>query len=310
MTQAPNSSLILCSTPRLARSLQLIFQREQVQKGISKWQPLNAVPLSQWLGQILDEDLLLGRIDVDQIPPSELSTLQETLLWEQSIQFCLKNYDAKDLFDASGLASAAMEANRLLIEWHLDIDIDEATEETRQFLEWQKHFQSLCKKNGYLESVRYNDRLLKLLERGVGSLPAQIEFAGFDRINPQLTRLQSVLEKRGVKVSLASLTYDTPQEAHHVPLTDQDRECRAAAAWAKMQLSANPNARIAIVVPELAALRSKLSALLDDVLHPSSVRPALAESQRIYDFSLGVPLNTLACHCMCNSIATICMGAR
>ena len=202
MTEHPNSSLILCSTPRLARSLQGIFQREQVRKGIVKWQPLNAVPLSQWLSQVLDEVmLLLGEIDVANMPGTELNALQESLLWEQSIKYCLKSHDAKDLFDASGLASAAMEANRLIIEWNLHINLDEATEETKQFLEWRKRFQWLCKQNGYLESVRYGNWRLDLLESGIGTLPAQIEFAGFDRINPQLKRLQAVLVKRGVKVT-------------------------------------------------------------------------------------------------------------
>ncbi|MFM1977638.1 MAG: hypothetical protein RLZZ151_153, partial [Pseudomonadota bacterium] len=110
MTKDSNSSLILCSTPRLARSLQGIFQREQVRKGIVKWQPLNAVPLSQWLGQVLDEAILLGEIDAAKMPGTELNALQESLLWEQSIRYCLKSHEAKDLFDASGLASAAMEA--------------------------------------------------------------------------------------------------------------------------------------------------------------------------------------------------------
>ena len=292
MTHAPNSSLILCSTPRLARSLQGIFQREQVQKGILKWQPLAAMPLSQWLGQVLDEAMLLGEIDAAQLPPTELSTLQESLLWELSIKHCLKSHEAKDLFDASGLASAAMEANRLVIEWNLHIEMDEATEETKQFLEWRKRFQWLCKQNGYLESVRFGNWRLDVLESGVGTLPAHVEFAGFDRINPQLKRLQEVLMKRGVKVRSALLTFDSPQEAQHMVLTDQDAECRAAVAWAKAQLAENPNVSIAIVVPELAALRSKISALLDDVLHPSAARPALSENQRLYDFSLGVPLNT------------------
>jgi exodeoxyribonuclease-5 len=83
-----------------------------------------------------------------------------------------------------------------------------------------------------------------------------------------------------------------PQQAKHIVLTNQDAECRAAVAWAKAQLAENPQASIAIVVPELAALRSKLSALLDDVLQSTAARPALAESRRCYDFSLGVPLNT------------------
>ena len=259
---------------------------------MTRWQPLNAVPLSQWLGQVLDEAMLLGEIGAEHLPPTELSTLQESLLWEQSIKYCLKSHEAKDLFDASGLASAAMEANRLIIEWNLNINMDEATEETKQFLEWRKRFQWLCKQNGYLELVRYGNWRLDVLESGVGTLPAHIAFAGFDRVNPQLKRLQDVLIKRGVNVSSASLTFDAPQAAQHVVLSDQDAECRAAVAWATAQLDANPTVSIAIVVPELAALRSKLSALLDDVLQASTARPALAESQRPYDFSLGVPLNT------------------
>jgi probable DNA repair protein len=292
MTQHSNSSLILCSTPRLARGLQGIFQREQLKKGAVKWEPLNAVPLSHWLGQVLDEAILLGEIDAANMPGTELNPLQESLLWEQSVRYCLKSHEAKDLFDASGLASAAMEANRLIIEWNLHINMDEATEETKRFLEWRKRFQWLCKQNGYLESVRYGNWRLDLLESGVGTLPAHIQFAGFDRINPQLKRLQDVLVKRGVKVNSALLTFDSPQEVKHIVLTNQDAECRAAVAWAKAQLAENPQVSIAIVVPELAALRSKFSALLDDVLQASASRPALAESQRCYDFSLGVPLNT------------------
>ena len=34
----------------------------------------------------------------------------------------------------------------------------------------------------------------------------------------------------------------------------------------------------------------KLSALLDDVFHPESYLPAHVETQRCYDFTLGVPL--------------------
>jgi len=143
-----------------------------------------------------------------------------------------------------------------------------------------------------LDSVRYSNWRLDLLESGIGTLPAHIEFAGFDRINPHLKRLQEVLVKRGVKVSSAILTFDAPQKTKHIVLTNQDAECRAAVAWAKTQLNENPQASIAIVVPELGVLRSKLSALLDDVLQTSAARPALAELQRCYDFSLGVPLNS------------------
>ena len=292
MTLSSNSSLILCSTPRLARSLQGLHQRAQRQQGLKQWHPLNAVPLSVWLKALIDEALILGEIDAVTMPAGELNTLQESLLWEKAIEQSLKGNVAQDFFDISGLASAAIEANRLLIEWDLHLDADESTEETQQFLLWRNKFQALCKKTGHLEAVRYANWRLDVLKQGVGILPTHIEFAGFDRINPQLKKLQAALTARGVQVSHRLLTHPNPQPCEHRVLADQEAECRAAVYWAQQQLQANPNASVAIVVPELAALRSQLTALLDDVLHAQTLRPALVEAQRCYDFSLGVSLNT------------------
>ena len=292
MTQQPNSSLILCSTPRLARSLQQLHHATQLKLGLVKWEPLNAVPLSAWLKAFVDEAVMLGDIDAATMPAGELNTLQESLLWEKAIEQSLKGELAKDFFDVSGLASAAMEANRLVIEWNLNLNTDEATEETKQFLVWRNKFQALCKKTGHLEAVRYANWRLDILKQGAGLLPNCIEFAGFDRINPQLKKLQQALIARGVQVAEKKLTFDAPQSAEHRVLTDQDAECRAAVLWAKQQLETNVDANVAIVVPELQVLRTKLSAMLDDALHAPTVRPGLVEAQRCYDFSLGVSLNT------------------
>jgi len=147
-------------------------------------------------------------------------------------------------------------------------------------------------KTGHLEAARYANWRLDVLKRSKDLLPSHIEFAGFDRVNPALQKLQAALIACGVQVSNKSLTFDAPQPCEHRILTDQDAECRAAVLWAKKQLDVNTEANIAIVVPELKVLRSKLSAILDDVLHPQAARPALAETERIYDFSLGVSLNT------------------
>ena len=292
MTSSSNFSLILCSTPRLARSLQRLYQREQMQQKLTKWPPLNAMPLSAWLKTFVDDAVMLGYVDTATMPAGELNTLQESLLWEKAIEQTFKAEVLKDFFDISGLASAAMEANRLVMEWDLNLNTDEATEETNNFLDWRKRFQALCKKTGHMESARYANWRLDVLAQCKDILPNHIEFAGFDRINPQLQKLQQALNDLGVQVSHKLLTFDAPQPCEHRILTDLDAECRAAVLWAKRQLDASEQANIAIVVPELQVLRSKLSAMLDDVLHPQTARPALGETQRCYDFSLGLSLST------------------
>lgn len=291
MTQQPNSSLILCSTPRLARSLQQLHQRAQLNQGLKQWSPLNVKTLSQWLTEFVEEAVMLGELDANKIPSGELTALQEGLLWEQAIKDSLKAHEAKELFDTAGLASAAIEANRYIIEWNLSIHPEHVTEETQQFLIWRQRFQTLCNQHNQLEAVRFANWRLDVIEKGLGVLPSHISFAGFDAVHPQLARLQKALKLRGVEVETYPLTLDVPQKVEHVELTDQDAECRAAIAWAQQHLIHHPQAKIAIVVPELNVLRAKLVDLLDDAMHSVSVRPALSEIQRCYDFSLGTPLH-------------------
>jgi probable DNA repair protein len=286
-------TIILCSTARLARSLQMAQQRQHIQSGAKQWQAPLIITLNDWLNNIVETAILLGEINTDSIPTHALTATQEGLLWEQSIQQWLKKHSSAELFDTSGLASAAMEANRLLTEWHLTVNLEQATEETQQFMQWREDFQQRCKTSNVLEAVRYEDWQITCLQRDAGQLPSHIQLAGFDRLHPHTNCLISILKKRDVSVSTYPLTLPVAQQLSHIELNDQDAECRAAVAWAQQQLVQNPNAKLAIVVPELEALRPKLSDLLDDVFHPQAAAPAQAEILRCYDFTLGVSLLNL-----------------
>ncbi|MGJ8620485.1 MAG: PD-(D/E)XK nuclease family protein [Methylophilaceae bacterium] len=293
MSSNASSHVVLCATTRLARSLQMTHQRQEILNKANQWQTPQIYTLSDWLNHTIETAILLGEIDAASVPTNVLTAMQEGLLWEQSIQQSLKTHIAADLFDTSGLASAAMEANRLVVEWRLNVDITQATEETQQFMQWQADFQHRCKANNMLEAARFEDWQITCLARDAGQLPSHIQLAGFDRIHPHTKRLITVLETRGVTVSTYNLTLPTVQDCYHVNLADQDAECRAAVAWTAQELAQKSNTKLAIVVPELETLRPKLSALLDDIFHPEAISPAHAEIQRCYDFTLGVPLSSL-----------------
>jgi len=283
--------IILCSTARLARSLRHLHARKLAAQQ-QQWQPLPTFTLSAWLEEQIEQALLCGGIAPDDIPRGMLSGAQERLLWEQAIESTLKDLDSAPLFDKAGLAAAAQEANRLLIEWNLSLPAEEMAEETRQFLLWRQRFQSLCKQGGWLEPVRYFSWQLQMIESGIGELPADITLAGFDRISPLQQRLFDALGAQGANVTTYPLGFDAAQMAERIELSDQDAECRATVAWAKQKLADNPAAKLAIVVPELSALRDKLAALLDEAFQPETVTPQSSQIPRTYDFSLGVPLST------------------
>ncbi|HSG92084.1 MAG TPA: PD-(D/E)XK nuclease family protein [Methylotenera sp.] len=283
------NSIILCPSARLARSIQNDITQQQKLAGKTQWHSPNVQTLSQWLESIIEQGLLTGAIN-EASPPYALSAFNEQLLWEEVIAQSLKKNAFGDLFDISGLAAAAIEANRYVNAWNLHVPREHQAEETRQFLHWQRAFQQRCRELGALESVRYVDWQLAHLAQGTGELPVRIEFGGFDQTAPQEQRLRDILASRGVEVAEYATTANTPAHTQHVQLENQEAECRAAVAWAQVRLTENPAARLALVTPRLSDVRNQLADLLDDVFYPSSIRPGLADMPRHYNFSLGTPL--------------------
>lgn len=286
----PQEGVVLCSTPRLARSLRLEQARLQRDGGAKQWQPPVILTLAQWLDELLSRAVLTGELQPDTLPQHVLDPLAERLLWERAIERHTRDDTAQALFDMAGLARTAAEAHRLLVEWEVAVPQAEHTEETRQFLQWRETFQALCRQHRALDTASAIEQQVELLRRDAGRLPDCIRLAGFDRLSPQDKRLLAVLEARGVTVRNWSSGANQMGEARQVALDDAEAECRAATAWVAERLQQNPAARLAIVAPELGVLRARLVALLDDTLHPQAALPSHAEVPRLYDFSLGDPL--------------------
>ncbi len=283
-------AVLLCSTPRLARSLRLAHDREQRARGLTRWQPRLALTLAQWLDGLLDEALLAGEISLSAAPRLPLKPLQERILWERAIEAGASGEVEEALFDREGLATAAAAADALLFTWQMRIPESLQGEETRQFLRWREEFRRLCAEAGWLSAAPYLDWQLGCIADGAGRLPHQLAFAGFDRFNPQEIRLARLLVERGVKVVELELGLSQPAALVAHALPDSEAECRAACAWARQKLEENPNARLGLVVPELSARRDALASILDDGLNPEAASPSLAEMPRRYNFSLGGPL--------------------
>ena len=291
------ATLILCPTARLVRAIQSDIAKTNIAKGQLQWHSAPVQTLSNWLDGVIETALLAGNIAGNlRQPPALLAPLYEQLLWEDVITQSLKKNTFGDLFDVSGLAAAAMEANRYMTAWHLQVPREFQAEESRQFLHWQRLFSQRCQQLNVLESVRYVDWQLNCLELNRQApanmrLPARIAFAGFDQTAPQEQRLREILLKRGVAVTEYLIASAKPAIAQQISLDHIDAECRAAVAWAKAFLIEKPTAKLAIVSPKLSEIRSQLADLLDDTLTPASMRPSLVDTPKNYNFSLGTPLS-------------------
>ena len=288
--------VVICATSRLARRLRERHNQAQRARGLDRWAPLDALTLDAWLGRIAGEALLAGRINARQAPRLALSVFQERMLWARAI-----DADAaqdSDLFDREGLAVAVAAASDLAEVWSLPLPKDggdggnggDVSEELRSFLRWRRHFHADCEHNGWLEPARLRAWQLRAIEAGACRLPAHVSFAGFDRYTPQEHALMRALAARGVEVEELPLGRESAGAATLAGFPDRQAECRAAAAWAAGRLAANPQAKLGIVVPQLAAVRAWLATALDDALHPEALAPQNAEMPRRYNFSLGTAL--------------------
>lgn len=304
MNNARNSNLILCSSLRLARALRQAEWQKHLASGEQVWHPPQIQPLSTWWWQLFQEAVLSGQTSPDDIALTELSAFQERLLWERAIADYLRDEEAAALFNVAGLAQSSSEANQFLIEWNISLTEADATPESAAFMQWRQRFQALCRERGVLESVRFQTKVLQLLQAGACRLPQQIQFAGLERKSPHTLRLIEILRERDCHVADLALQEHASQEVQCIALNDQMHECRMAVAWAQQQLGLNgvePNTsdhkraskQIAIVVPQLENLREALVRLLDEVLITYSMRLDAVEQDRPYDLSLGTALSTI-----------------
>ncbi len=276
--------LILCATARLAQTL----RRTPPSAGCSVWRTPQALTPAQWLAALADEARLGGLAEL----PQALDPFAEQLLWEQVIAGTLDG--AAELFDIRGMAASAAEAHALCQVWKLVPGGPLAAEEVRRFAAWQQAFEQRCRQGGWRDVAGLHLAVIGLIETGAFALPAEVCLIGFDRPTPLEQRLAAALRAQGVVTEFRAFfrvdRSSPPASPTLHACADIEAECAAAVAWVAQRQAAAPDCRLAIVAPDLAAVRERLAYRLEDVLHPALIRPDGAELPRCFNFSLGQPL--------------------
>ena len=299
LDQLPAGSVVICATVRLAQTL---VHAHDVSANAAagdraSWQALNATTFQQWLAQRFEYMTLRG-----QEPPALrqvrlLDPFQERLIWEQVIHEHLDHGTAA-LFNVSALASTAAEAHALMINWAiLEMPADGAvfaSEEQTQFGRWRTRFLARCKAEGLIDSASLNAALIAHLHGATDALPEAIAFAGFDHITPLEAKLQAALRARGCMLyTLAEARPWSPAGPTLYAADHLAHECLSVATWAGETLQQKPDAKIGIIVPDLASYRNPLADALEDVLQPLLAQAHHATQDRPFNISLGQPLSTL-----------------
>ena len=278
---------VVTPNQRLAGALRRDFDARQVANGLAAWETADVLPLAA-LVERLYEDALYSELAAQL--PVLLSAAQEQSLWEDIV----RNSEAgRSLASAPPAAALAREAWQVAHAWHLMPRLKgyPANDDVRSFADWAWRYEGLTRRERHTERARLADVLVPHLAHAALRKPGTLVAYGFDILDAQQREFLAALGRHGVEV-LACGPQPHASVARRAAFTARRDEIRAAAAWARARLEADPLARIGVVVPDLANARNAVRRAFAQVMEPARALPGRPARPLPFDLSLGEPLSS------------------
>jgi hypothetical protein len=232
---------------RLARHLVDEYDRDQRAAGKRAWVAARAVPWNAWIMAMHDEAIAAGVLT----PLVPLSTEGSALLWRAAVEA-----DASPVQDVAGLAASAAEAWTLVHgygtggeDWRA---WSGAGDEPAAFARWAKHYRAALAAHRATDTAVAAERVVQ----AAGAMPSwrggHVAFVGVVDPTPQQRRLEDALARAGMRVETLATFAEGEASPRRAAFASPDAELAAALAWARGEAERRPDARIGVVVPDLA----------------------------------------------------------
>jgi len=283
------SAAVTVVTPnkRLSEALIRDFDTQQAKCGLVSWETADVLPFSAFVERCY-EDALYS--DLAPGLPVLLSGAEEQALWEEAIA---ASESGRDLLSGESAAVLAREAWQIAHEWKLAprLKSHPANDDARAFSDWAWRYEGIAQRGRHTDRARLPETLLPHLAHAAVSKPRTLLAYGFDALKPQQRDFLAALAATGVEV-LACGPQPRVSEARRVAYVSSKDEIHAAARWSRARLEANPQARIGVVVPDLASSLAAVRRIFSQTMEPG--RPLHGGEKRHVPFniSLGEPLSS------------------
>ena len=289
-------ALFLTPNTRLASYLREVLDVLLTEHQASKkpvWQSPELLPFNAWTGLQWNAAMLSGKVS----PQLILSAGQDALYWEQALD---RSPIAQTLMSPAAAAAQAQQGYQLLRQSLVDIDQHafefNSAVDSSAFFDWIKHYQSIVQDNGHVSLVDAQSQLLSLYTNEVNKKRNNrlIVMVGFQAPTPlQLSIVNAyVANASDASGSVESINLSVGCESIHFKgCNDFADEVKAAAIWSKDLQQKKPQARIAVVVQNLAQNRMLVERNFLEVFEPHSVTAAIPFLHSDFNLSAGVPLS-------------------
>ncbi len=261
-----NGTTLITGSSRLAGSILSEFEHKMRIQGMEAWQTPDVLSVKAWLFRSWEEVALAG---LPEYPMQLLTSDQESHLWE-----LILGQHSQALLRTQATAKGAQKAWQLMQDWCLqrkktDFSLNE---DTLAFAEWADKFEHLCDENHWLIESSIPGRLNKLIRNKIWIPGNELIWTGFDELTPVLAFLTECLSGAGVTVRHVEIR-EKAGSSVRIAASDTRSEIEKACCWVRGRLEQNPDARIGVVVPDLAATRTILTDTMARVLVPDQVLP-------------------------------------
>jgi probable DNA repair protein len=281
--------VILTANARAARALERRYASSHQAEGAAAWLTPQILDLHSWLIEEWQVLLLTGSED-----RLLLNDLQEQAAWQHLMQ---PEIEGRSLIEPARLASQSQQGYALLAQygglgrlsgtaWPSDL-ISEPT----LFRRWAQLFQQECARRRWLPRCELVDAIAHALRWGLIAAPSEIGWLGFDRATTAEQNLRAALDERGTRQQTLRWDAEPVATPRLCPAKSEPEEIRACAVWAREQLERRPEARIGILLPDVASRRAALERALFSELAPQRFLISAGAAPAVpFEFSLGQPL--------------------
>jgi ATP-dependent helicase/nuclease subunit B len=282
LAAAEQGATIITANNRSARGLLDAYDRLQRERGAAAWRTPDIVSWNGFILRLWNEALYSGCTS-----HVLLNGAQQRRMWQQIV-----SSENNSWLNPAAAADNAEHAWDTAMQYSVPLEnpLYNSRAETRAFAKWAALFKQECRRNGWLDRASLPDALLSHIRAGRLRSCKRIVLVGFDQTTPQQQSLLNALLETGARCEYVEQLNAAEGAACVLDAEDADAEIRAAAAWARRKLESNPDISIAIVVPSLESLRTRIETIFLATLHPEQLPAGSPNRRRAFELSIGVSL--------------------
>ena len=249
------------ASKRLARRLREVTARRALKSGAEVWATPDILPWSSWTNRLWRD------YGMERCERRLLSVDQASALWSDVVA---GHPYMQESADVSRAAQLMYESWRVFCDWGLTLRDLKSVSRTADQIVFSRIVDEFCQllvKKAWLDPAQLNTALSNI-DFVFNGQTVPVRLVGFHEFSrTQLDLIESVAES-GMTVQVGASDATCPDRARRVLCETPDHELLNAGLWARKELEADPDARLAIIVPGMAELTERKAGLVKETLAP------------------------------------------